>query len=175
MALEVVGVLYTYNGYSPQIAEDVFLAPGVHIIGRVNIAEGSSVWFNSVVRGDINKISIGKYTNIQDNSVVHVDGDFPTEIGDYVVVGHKVILHGCIVGSGSLIGMGAILLDGARVGENAMVAAGSVVRGEIPAGALAVGAPARVVRQLKQEEINRIREVTDIYTRRAQEYRLAFT
>ena len=165
-------MIYKYRGYSPEIAEDVFVAPGVHIIGRVAIAQGSSIWFNSVVRGDINKISIGKYTNIQDNSVVHVDESFPTEIGDYVVVGHKVILHGCIVGSGSLIGMGAVLLDGARVGENAIVAAGSVVRGEIPAGTLAVGTPARVTRELRKEEIARIREVSDIYTKRAQEYRL---
>lgn len=173
IALEVFGLIYTFQGFTPKIEDDVFLAPGVHIIGRVVIGEGSSIWFNTVVRGDINEIVIGRYTNIQDNAVVHVDRAFPTLIGDYVLVGHKAILHGCTVGSGALIGMGAILLDGAKVGENALVAAGALVRegGEIPAGTLAVGAPARVVRELKPEETARIREVTEIYARRAQVYR----
>ncbi|MDW7652061.1 MAG: gamma carbonic anhydrase family protein [Bacillota bacterium] len=167
-------MIYTYKDFRPEIAEDVFLAPGVHIIGRVKIAEGSSIWFNTVVRGDINEITIGRFTNIQDNCVVHVDPGFPTVVGDYVLVGHKAILHGCTVGDGALIGMGATLLDGARVGENALVGAGAVVRegGEIPAGTLAVGAPARVVRELKPEEIERIRKVTDVYAKRAQEYRM---
>ncbi len=168
-------MIYKYQDYTPSIAEDVFLAPGVHIIGRVSIGGGSSIWFNSVLRGDINEIIVGKYSNIQDNSVVHVDFTYPTIIGDYVLVGHKAVLHGCRVGNGSLIGMGAILLDGSRVGENALVAAGAVVRegGEIPDGTLAVGSPARVVRELKPEEIARIREGVDVYTQRAQEYRLA--
>lgn len=166
-------MIYSYNGYEPRVASDVFVAPGVHIIGRVEIGAGSSIWFNTVMRGDINEIKIGCYTNIQDNCVVHVDSKYPTVIGDYVLVGHKAILHGCTVGSGSLIGMGATLLDGARVGENALVGAGALVRegGDIPAGTLAVGSPARVIRELKPEEIDRIRYVTDIYARRAQEYR----
>ncbi|MBS4032270.1 MAG: gamma carbonic anhydrase family protein [Clostridiales bacterium] len=166
-------MLYPYLDYRPQIAEDVFIAPGVHIIGRVFIDQGSSIWFNTVIRADINKVRIGKYTNIQDNSVVHVDPGYPTVIGDYVLVGHKAVLHGCTVGNGALIGMGAILLDGARIGENALVAAGAVVRegGEVPAGTLAVGTPARVIRELKPEEITRIRQVTEDYARRAQEYR----
>lgn len=169
-------MLYPYLDYKPQIADDVFLAPGVHIIGRVFIDQGSSIWFNTVIRADINEVRIGKYTNIQDNSVIHVDPGYPTVIGDYVLVGHKVVLHGCTVGDGALIGMGAILLDGARVGENALVAAGAVVRegGEVPAGTLAVGTPARVVRELTPEEITRIRQGTDSYVRRAQEYRAAF-
>jgi carbonic anhydrase/acetyltransferase-like protein (isoleucine patch superfamily) len=166
-------MLYRYLHYEPEVAPDVFVAPGVHIIGRVKIGEGSSIWFNTVVRGDINEITIGRYTNIQDNATVHTDPGFPTIIGDYVLVGHKAILHGCVVGNGALIGMGATLMDGAKVGENALVGAGAVVRegAEIPAGVLAVGAPARVVRELKPEEIERIRHVTDIYSARAQEYR----
>ncbi|MCW3489220.1 gamma carbonic anhydrase family protein [Dethiobacter alkaliphilus] len=166
-------MIYKYLDYEPKVAEDVFLAPGVHIIGRVEIKEGSSIWFNTVVRGDINEIKIGRFTNIQDNSMIHVDGAYPTVIGDHVLVGHKAILHGCTVGDGALIGMGATLLDGAKVGENALVGAGALVRegGEIPAGTLAVGSPAKVVRELKPEEIDRIRRVTEIYAQRAQEYR----
>lgn len=166
-------MLYPYLNHRPQIAEDVFIAPGVHIIGRVFIDQGSSIWFNTVIRADINDVRIGKYTNIQDNSVIHVDLGYPTVIGDYVLVGHKAVLHGCTVGDGALIGMGAILLDGARVGKNAIVAAGAVVRegGEVPAGTLAVGTPARVIRELTPEEITRIRQGTESYVTWAQEYR----
>lgn len=165
-------MLYQYLDYRPDVAPDVFVAPGVHIIGKVKIAAGSSIWFNTVVRGDVNEITIGRFTNIQDNATVHTDPCFPTVIGDYVLVGHKAILHGCVVGNGALIGMGATLLDGAQVGENALVGAGALVRegDEIPAGTLAVGTPARVVRELKSEEIARIRHVTEIYAQRAQEY-----
>jgi carbonic anhydrase/acetyltransferase-like protein (isoleucine patch superfamily) len=172
-ALEVILLIYSYKEFTPRVASDVFIAPGVHIIGRVAIEEGSSIWFNTVVRGDINEVRIGRFTNIQDNCVVHVDGDFPTVVGDYVLVGHKAILHGCTVGNGALIGMGATLLDGSRIGENALVGAGALVRegGEIPPGTLAVGSPARVVRELKQGEIDRIRHATEIYAQRAQEYR----
>ena len=168
-------VIYKYLDYEPNVADDVFIAPGVHIIGRVTIEQASSIWFNTVVRGDINEIKIGRYTNIQDNSMVHVDAAYPTVIGDYVLVGHKATLHGCTVGDGALIGMGATLLDGATVGENALVGAGALVRegGEIPAGTLAVGSPARVVRELKPKEIARIRHVTEIYAQRAQDYRKA--
>lgn len=166
-------MLYRYLEYEPAVADDVFLAPGVHIIGRVTIGEGSSIWFNTVVRGDINQITIGSYTNIQDNATVHTDPGFPTVIGNSVLVGHKAILHGCTVGDGALIGMGAILLDGARIGENTLIGAGALVREgvEIPAGTLAVGAPARVIRELRPEEIDRIHRVTDLYAKRAQEYR----
>lgn len=164
-------LIVNYSGFSPQIADDVYLAPGSHIIGRVSIGKGSSVWFNTVVRGDIDEIIIGKYVNIQDNSVIHVDNGCPTNIGEYVVVGHNAVLHGCTIGNGTLIGMGAIVLNGAQVGENALVAAGSIVRegGIIPAGALAVGSPARVIRKLKSEEIARIRDGAEIYYKLARE------
>lgn len=164
---------YRYLNYEPDVAPDVFLAPGVQVIGRVKIGVGSSIWFNTVVRGDINDITIGCYTNIQDNTTIHTDPAYPTVIGDYVLVGHKVILHGCTIGNGALIGMGAILLDGARVGENALVGAGSLVKegAEIPAGTLAVGSPARVVRKLTVQEMERIRKATEVYAERAQDFR----
>jgi carbonic anhydrase/acetyltransferase-like protein (isoleucine patch superfamily) len=165
-------VLYRYLDYEPEIAPDVFLAPGVHIIGRVKIGEGSSIWFNSVARGDVNQITIGRNTNIQDNATVHVDDKYPTVIGDHVLVGHKAILHGCTVEDGSMIGMGAILLDGSHVEKNAMVGAGSLVRqgDRIPAGMLAIGTPAKVVRELKTKEIARIHEMVQIYADRAKMY-----
>jgi carbonic anhydrase/acetyltransferase-like protein (isoleucine patch superfamily) len=175
ISLEVVALLYQMDGFIPVAADDVFLAPGVHIIGRVKLLEGSSIWFNTVLRGDINEIIIGKYTNIQDNCTVHVDTNYATVIGDYVTVGHKCVLHGSMVGSGSLIGMGAILLDGARVGDGAVVAAGALVRErqEIPAGTLAVGAPARIVREMKPEEIEKLRLIAEVYAWRARDYRLS--
>lgn len=166
-------MLYKFKDFYPDVAEDVFIAPGAHVIGRVTIGEMSSIWFNTVIRGDINSITIGKYTNIQDGSVVHTDPAYPTVIGDYVLVGHKAILHGCVVGDGCLIGMGAILLDGSRIGQNTLVAAGALVKEgqEIPEGVLVVGAPARVVRELRPEELEKMRRVTMVYAERGQVYR----
>jgi carbonic anhydrase/acetyltransferase-like protein (isoleucine patch superfamily) len=125
------------------------------VIGDVVIGPDSSVWFGAVVRGDVHRIRIGARTNLQDHCVVHVTRDrFATEIGDEVTVGHRAVVHGCRVGDGALIGIGAIVLDGARVGEEALVGAGALVApgAEIPAGALALGVPARVVRALSAEE-----------------------
>jgi carbonic anhydrase/acetyltransferase-like protein (isoleucine patch superfamily) len=125
------------------------------VIGDVVIGPESSVWFGAVVRGDVHAIRIGARTNLQDHCVVHVTRDrFGTEIGDEVTVGHRAVVHGCRVGDGALIGIGAILLDGARVGEEALVGAGALVSPgtEIPAGALALGVPARVVRTLSADE-----------------------
>lgn len=166
-------MLYKYKDYFPDVAGDVFIAPGAHVIGRVTIGEMSSIWFNTVVRGDINTITIGRYTNIQDGSVVHTDPAYPTVIGDYVLVGHKAILHGCTVGDGCLIGMGATLLDGSRVGANTLIAAGTLVKEgqEIPGGVLAVGAPARIIRELRPDELEKMRRVTMVYAERGQEYR----
>ena len=166
-------MLYEFEGYKPRLHDTVFVAPGVHIIGDVSIEAYSSIWFNSTLRGDLSPIRIGQHVNLQDNSVVHVDRDLPTELGDYVLVGHNVVLHGCKVGQASLIGMGAILLDGSRVGERAMIGAGSLVKQgqEIPSGVLAVGSPARVIRELKQEETDLIIRYSKNYSRRAQAYK----
>ncbi len=139
----------------PKLAEDVFVAPGAHVIGDVEMGAQGSVWFGTQVRGDVHHIRIGDRVNLQDNSVIHVTTDTnPTIIGDNVTVGHRVILHGCTVHDGALIGMGAIVMDRAVVGAGSLVAAGSlVVEGtEIPPGMLAVGSPAKVKRPLKAEE-----------------------
>ena len=162
-----------FGSKMPRIAEDVFVAPGAHVIGDVEMGTQGSVWFGSQVRGDVHYIRIGDRVNIQDNSVIHVTTDTnPTIIGNDVTVGHRVILHGCTVHDGALIGMGAIVMDRAVVGEGALVAAGSlVVEGtEIPAGMLAMGSPAKVRRALKAEERAYLRYAAEHYVNIAIQY-----
>jgi len=151
--------LFPYEGLSPNINESVFLAPGVKIIGDVNIGKYSSIWYNSVLRGDIEHINIGEMTNIQDSSMIHVTGgEFPVDIGNGVTVGHSVTLHGCTIKDFSLIGMNATILDGAIIEENSLVAAGSVVKPNfiVPSGKLVAGIPAKVIRDLRDDEIKSI-------------------
>lgn len=146
----------SFNGIMPKIHETCFIAPDAVVIGDVEIGEESSVWFTSVIRGDVNFIRIGARTNIQDASVIHVSSDtFATVIEDEVTVGHRVTLHGCHVEKGCLIGIGATILDGARIGKNSLVAAGSLVTPGtvIPERSMVMGSPARVKRELSDEEV----------------------
>ncbi|HSL88484.1 MAG TPA: gamma carbonic anhydrase family protein [Ignavibacteriaceae bacterium] len=148
--------LFPYLDLFPKIHESVFLASGVKLIGDVTIGKDSSVWYNSVIRGDVHYVKIGEMTNIQDCSMLHVtNGRFPLNIGNKVTVGHSVKLHGCTVEDLSLIGIGAIILDGAVIKEKSMVAAGAVVKPGfvVPGGKLVAGVPARVVRDLAPEEL----------------------
>jgi carbonic anhydrase/acetyltransferase-like protein (isoleucine patch superfamily) len=148
--------LFPYSDLFPEIHETVFLAAGVKIVGDVKIGKNSSVWYNSVIRGDVNYVRIGEITNIQDCSMLHVtNGKFPLNIGSRVTIGHSVKLHGCTIEDLSLIGIGAIVLDGAVVEERSMIAAGAVVKPGfiVPTGKLAAGVPARIVRDLSQEEL----------------------
>ncbi len=148
--------IFPYKNLLPKLHETVFLASGVKIIGDVEIGARSSVWYNSVIRGDIHYIKIGADTNIQDCSMLHVTHDeYPVEIGNKVTIGHSVKLHGCTINDLCLIGIGAVLLDGSIVKENAMVAAGAVVRPGfvVSSGKLAAGVPAKIVRDLTKEEI----------------------
>lgn len=158
--------LFPYLNYYPEIHNSVFLASGVKIIGNVKIDEYSSVWYNTVIRGDVHYISIGKMTNIQDCSMLHVtNGRFPLNIGNHVTIGHSVTLHGCTLNDLCLIGMGAVILDGAIAEENSMVAAGAVVTPGfiIPSGKLAAGVPARIIRNLTGAEIKDIAESASRY------------
>jgi carbonic anhydrase/acetyltransferase-like protein (isoleucine patch superfamily) len=158
--------LLPYGGTHPRIHPDAWLAPGVFVIGDVEIGAGSSLWFGTVVRGDVHAIRIGARTNLQDQSIVHVTaGRFGTSIGDEVTVGHRAVVHGCSVRDGALIGIGAIVLDGADVGEEAWVGAGALVAPgmKIPPRSLVRGVPARVVRTLGVDE-------TDLQRRRTLEY-----
>src|SRR6185436_14902048 len=143
-----------FRGVHPQIHPTAFVEASAHVIGDVHLGEESSIWFNTVVRGDIHYIRIGNRSNVQDNSVIHVrNGTHPTILEDEVTVGHSVTLHGCYVERGSLIGIGAILLDDVRIGERSLVAAGSLVRPGtvIPARSLVMGFPAKVKRPLSDE------------------------
>ncbi len=148
--------LFPYLDAFPKLHKSVFLASGVKIIGDVEISEDSSVWYNTVIRGDVHYIRIGKMTNIQDCSMLHVTKSrFPLNIGDKVTVGHSVTLHGCTVQDLCLIGMGAIVLDGAIIEKNSIVAAGAVVKPNFkaPSGKLVAGVPAKVIRDLTDDEI----------------------
>lgn len=144
-----------FKGSSPRIHPSCFIETSAQVIGDVEIGEQSSVWFNTVVRGDVNRIRIGRRTNVQDLCMVHVLKDrHATTIGDEVTVGHHVVLHGCTVGNRVLVGMGAVLMDGAQVGDECIIAAGALLTPgtQIPPGMLAVGSPARPKRPLTTDE-----------------------
>ncbi|MBI3949425.1 MAG: gamma carbonic anhydrase family protein [Acidobacteria bacterium] len=155
-----------FKGVHAKIAETAFVHEMATVIGDVHIGEHSSIWPGAVLRGDLYYIRVGRYTNIQDGSILHViTGKYPTIVGDYVTVGHNVILHGCTVKDRCLIGMGAIVLDDAVVGEQALVAAGSLVAmGQVvPPRTLVAGIPAKVKRELSEEEIQRMEEGCNHY------------
>ena len=156
----------------PQLGADVFLAEGAVCLGDITIGEGSSIWFHATLRADRDKIRIGKKSNIQDNCVVHVDGGFPVEIGDYVTIGHGAVIHGCAIGDNSLIGMGAIVLNGARIGKNCIIGAGALVTQGmvIPDNMLAVGCPAKILRPLSQEEIQANQRNAEEYYEEGKDY-----
>jgi carbonic anhydrase/acetyltransferase-like protein (isoleucine patch superfamily) len=166
-------MILPFARYTPKIHSSAFVAPGADIIGRVALKKDASVWFGCVLRGDVNRITIGQATNIQDGSILHVDDDHPCLIGDHVHVGHHANLHGCTVGRGAMIGIGAIVLGGARVGAGAIVGAGSVVLEgtKIPAGMLAVGAPAKVVRRVTARDHTYIQQWVAKYVQLAKQYR----
>lgn len=142
----------------PDVHPTAFIAPGAVVLGAVTLGEESSVWYTSVLRGDMAPISIGAQTNIQDGCIVHVDEGYPCTIGARVGVGHRVILHGCTVGDDCLIGMGSVLLNGVRIGRGSVVAAGAVLKEgmEVPPGSLVMGVPGRIVRQVDAELMKRI-------------------
>ena len=166
-------MIIPYRRHKPSIHPSVFVAPGASVIGRVALKRESSVWFGCVLRGDVNRIVIGEGTNVQDGSILHVDDDHPCLIAHHVHVGHHANLHGCTVETGAMIGIGAIVLSGARVGEGAIIGAGSVVLEgmTIPAGVLAVGAPARVVRKVTARDWMYIRRWVRKYIELAKDYR----
>lgn len=166
-------MIYSFKGIIPRLGEGVFVAPNAVVIGDTGIGDGSSVWYSAVIRGDVNFIRIGNGTNIQDGCVLHVsNGTFSLTIGNGVTIGHNAVVHGCRVDDNVLIGMGAVLLDDCRVESNSMVAAGALVRQgfTIPAGVLAAGVPARIVRDLTEEEIDGIRQSAAHYTELAGVY-----
>lgn len=147
--------IYQYGEQVPVIDESVYVAETADVIGRVTLKRDASVWYQAVLRGDTENLEVGEGSNIQDGAVLHADPGFPLKVGRDVTVGHQAMLHGCTIGDGSLVGIQAVILNGAVIGENCLVAAGAVVKenAEFPAGSLIVGAPARVVRTLSEEQI----------------------
>lgn len=162
----------TYLEYTPQLAEDVFVAASGDVIGRVTLGRHASVWYNATLRGDINEIVVGDYSNIQDNAVLHLSDDFPCIIEDYVTVGHSAIVHAATVKTGVLVGMGAIILDGAIIGERSIIGAGALVTGgvEIPPDSLVLGSPGKVVRPLTEQEKSAGRDLAEKYVRQSRKF-----
>ena len=165
-------MLLKFQGRDPKVGRNVFIAPNATVIGRVTLGDNSSVWFGSVLRGDVDNIVIGAETNIQDLTVVHADADTPTRVGNRVTVGHRAVLHGCIVEDECVIGMGAVVQNRARISSHTIVASGSVVREGFEAlpGVLLAGVPARVKRELTDTEIDYINELAETYMGRARLY-----
>jgi len=166
-------MIYQFEDRIPSLPEEYYVADSAEVIGDVRLGHQSSVWFGAVLRGDIEPIIVGERSNIQDNSVAHTSRNYPTILGDDVTVGHKVMLHACKVGNNCLIGMGAILLDGCEIGDNCIIGAGSVVAQgrKIPAGSLAVGTPAKVIRSLSEDDFINIRGFAERYVALQARYR----
>ncbi|MEF3301781.1 gamma carbonic anhydrase family protein [Paenibacillus sp. GYB003] len=166
-------MLHRYKDIYPNVHPAAFVAEGVQLIGDVLIGEEASIWYNAVLRGDLAPVRIGRRTNVQDGCIGHVNTDQPLLVGDDVSVGHGAIIHGCTIGSGTLIGMGAIVLNGAEVGEYALIGAGSLVteNKKIPGYTLSLGSPAKVVRELTEQDLERMKRTTEGYLLKGKEYK----
>lgn len=170
--------LYSLDGVAPQIhAQSAWIAPTAALIGRITVHADASVWFGVVARGDNEPIIIGEGSNVQENTVLHTDPGFPLTIGTGCTIGHKAMLHGCIIGNNTLIGMGATVLNGARIGENCLIGAGALITAnkEIPAGSLVMGSPAKVVRALDEEAIKGLTRSAQGYVRNARRFAAGLT
>ncbi len=165
-------MIYDYGDRRLVTSGVQFIAPSADVIGSVRLADECSVWFNAVLRGDNDWINVGAGSNIQDGSIIHTDPGLPVTIGERVTVGHQVMLHGCTLEDDCLIGNGAIVLDGAVVGKGSLVAAGALIapNARIPPGSLVMGAPGKVVRPVREQDIDRMRQGCDAYRRKAREY-----
>ncbi|MBE3556579.1 MAG: gamma carbonic anhydrase family protein [Firmicutes bacterium] len=166
---------YAVGDKEPKVAQSSFVADGARLIGDVQIGEGASVWYNAVLRADLDRIVLGRASNVQDNAVFHTDPGYPVTIGEHVTIGHAAIVHGATVEDGALIGMGAILLNGATIGEHAMVGAGALVPEgmKVPPRTLVLGVPAKVIRPLSAEEVAKIDAGAAEYERLAAQARQA--
>ena len=165
--------IYQLGALAPRIADTAWVADSAVVIGNVELAGEANIWFGAVLRGDTEVLAIGRGSNVQDGSVLHADPGFPLVLGEGVTIGHQVMLHGCRVGDGSLVGIQAVVLNGARIGRHCLVAAGAVVTEgkQFPDGSLIMGAPARVVRPLTPEQIEGLKESAQHYVENARRYR----
>jgi len=166
--------IYEHKGVRPTLGRDVFVAPNATVIGDVHLGDESSVWFGTVIRGDVFPIRFGARTNVQDGSVVHVTGGkASTTVGDDVTIGHMVLLHGCTVGDRCLVGMGSIVLDGAEIGEECLIAAGTLLapRTRIPPRSMVMGRPGKAIRALSEGDLEMVREAGKLYVEYARTFR----
>ena len=165
--------IYTLDGHAPQIAESTWIAPDANLIGKVVIEDLASVWFGCTLRGDNEEIRVGAGSNVQENCVMHTDMGYPLVIGPGCTIGHKAMLHGCVLEENVLIGMGATVLNGARIGRNSLIGAGALItEGKvIPEGSLVMGAPGRVVRSLDEAAIATLRATALHYQQNMRRYR----
>ena len=166
---ELYKQLDTFLARKPTVGRGVYIARTGVVVGDVTLGDHSSVWYNAVLRGDINRIVVGHHTNIQDNAVLHLADDYACLVGNYVTIGHSAIVHACTIGDECLIGMGAVVLDGAVIGEQCLIGAKALVtqRMQIPAGSLVMGAPATIIRPLKPEERAGLKHWADKYVANA--------
>lgn len=166
--------IYALDGISPEMPKhgQYWVAPGASVIGRVRLGFHASIWFGAVLRGDIELIEVGDYSNVQDNCVIHTDKGLPVSIGAYCTIGHQAILHGCVIATNTLIGMGATILNGARIGSNCLIGAHSLVTENkvIPDNSLVMGVPGKVVRTLDSDTAASIRRSAENYDRNWQRY-----
>jgi carbonic anhydrase/acetyltransferase-like protein (isoleucine patch superfamily) len=165
--------IYEIDGIAPSIAPSAWVADSAQVIGRVELAEDASVWFGSIIRGDNDRITIGRGANVQDGCVLHTDPGYPLTLGENVSIGHQVMMHGCTIGEGTLIGIQTVILNGAKIGKHCLVGAGSLVTEgkEFPDGSMILGRPAKVVRQLTPEQIEGLLASARYYVQNALRYR----
>lgn len=165
-------MIWQLDGLAPEIDPTAWIAPGAHVIGRIRLAADTSVWFGATLRGDNELIDVGQGTNIQENAVLHTDMGYPLTIGAGCTIGHKAMLHGCTIGDNSLVGMDATILNGAVIGRDCLIGAGALItEGKvIPDGSLVMGAPGRVVRQLDDTAIARLRLSAQGYQQNARRF-----
>lgn len=166
-------MIKAYKGNTPEIKDSCFIAENATVIGQVKINDNANIWYGTVIRSDMSYTTIGANTNIQDNTSVHNDFDTPTEIGDNVTIGHNCVIHGCKINNNVLIGMGSVILNNAEIGENTIIGAGSLVTQgkKIPGGVLCIGSPAKVIRELTEEEIESIKSSVIHYIEMAEEHK----
>lgn len=164
--------IFELDGNAPLLAEGAWVAESAEVIGKVELHQDASIWPKVVIRGDNDVIQIGEGSNVQDASVLHTDPGYPLMIGKHVTVGHQVMLHGCQIGDGSLIGIGAVILNGAKIGKNCLVGAGALVTEgkEFPDGSMIIGTPAKAVKELTAEQIAGIHDIAGRYVQNAQRY-----
>lgn len=169
--------IYQLDDLKPVIANSAWVADSAQVMGNVTLGADSSVWFGAIIRGDMDSITVGAGTNIQDGSVLHADDNMPLTIGENVTVGHQVMLHGCTIGDGSLIGIQAVVLNGAKIGKNCLVGAGALVTEgkEFPDGSMILGSPAKAVRQLSEAQLAGLKMSAQHYIDNARRYKAGLT